>query len=47
MNQIIKLMIKKYNILIYKLVFCENHKANEKSKLEKMFPLRYSFIPRF
>ena len=32
-------MIKKYNISFYKLVFCENHNANQKSKLEKMFPL--------
>ena len=39
MNQKFKIMIKKYNILICKLVFCENHNANEKSELEKMFPL--------
>ena len=32
-------MIKKYNILTNKLVFFENHKANKKSELEKMFPL--------
>ena len=38
-NHIIKIMITKYNILIYKLVFCENHKANEKPELEMMFLL--------
>ena len=32
-------MIKKYNIVIYKLVSSEKDKNNKKSELKKMFPL--------